>query len=373
MVSRSGIARGARLLPLLPLLLLAAATPARAHDLTDRLSAGGVIAAAEQCAPVREDAGDLAACRAAVSFQPSVSLRASESSELFVKLGLAAGNGLSATGTVAPRAWAADLEDDLDDINGRWGHLLNAWLRYRFELSRGAALTATAGVIDATDFLDDNACAGDEYTQFMNEALVNSRQALLPGYDVGGAVELQLASWSLRAVAMRVGENSDGRAYTFGGGQLGYTLATPLGIGHYRVFVSGSSADFQDPTGSERRAHIGGGLSVDQKLGRSLGAFLRVGWQGDGPAIEYRALYSGGLQLQGHPWGRPADAIGVGYAFLDGGNSDLSASHVAELYYRLALFDFFAVTADAQLLEDRLVGGGRSRVVALGLRWTGEF
>lgn len=63
--------------------------------------------------------------------------------------------------------WAADLEDDLKDINGCGrDYLLTAWYRHGFSLAQDNRLNITLGIIDSTDFLDNNAYANDEYTQF---------------------------------------------------------------------------------------------------------------------------------------------------------------------------------------------------------------
>ena len=89
------------------------------------------------------------------------------------------------------RGGAADLQNNVRDINGRYDYLLNAWYARSFELPKGIGLRVTGGIIDSTDFLDDNAYSNDEYTQFMNEALVNGPQSFPLSYDVGG-----LSNWT---------------------------------------------------------------------------------------------------------------------------------------------------------------------------------
>ena len=46
---------------------------------------------------------------------------------------------------------------------------------YTFGFGEDHTLGATGGIIDSTDYLDENAFANDEYTQFMSEALVNGQ------------------------------------------------------------------------------------------------------------------------------------------------------------------------------------------------------
>ena len=50
----------------------------------------------------------------------------------------------------------------------------------------------TLGLIDSADYLDGNVCSNDEYTQFLNGALVNGPDRVLPSYDAAGAMESDL-------------------------------------------------------------------------------------------------------------------------------------------------------------------------------------
>jgi porin len=300
-------------------------------------------------------------------------LRPTDNDELYVKLGFAVGNGLNEISPFTLRSWAADLQDDVQDINGLWDYLLNAWYKHRFSLGEEASLDATFGVIDATDYLDDNAYSNDEYSQFMNEALVNGPQAFLPSYAPGGALALDVGRWSARAVVMGIGKNDDGNNVVFYGGQLGYRLETPLGEGNYRLLIVGANRAFLDPSGTREEFRLAGAFSIDQQLGETFGVFLRIGWQSDRAAVNYDAIYSGGLNIFGGAWGRENDNIGLAYGYLNGGNQDLRGTHVAEVYYRLAATEHFGLTVDAQYMFDGLRTGGGPRGVILGLRATIEY
>jgi porin len=85
-----------------------------------------------------------------------------------------------------------------------------------------------------------------------------------------------------------------------------------------------------------------------------VGAFLRLAWQQEDAAVDYRAVYSGGLQLNGSGWGRHPDTVGLGYAYLEGGNLDIERTQVFEAYYRLGLNDYLGLTADVQYMKDEL-------------------
>lgn|GEM_PF-3436464 len=104
----------------------------------------------------------------------------------------------------------------------------------------------------------------------------------------------------------------------------------------------------------ENEALLAWGLSFDQAIGESFGLFLRFGWQNTDAEVDYRALYSGGFNITGNAWRRPDDNIGIGYAYLEGGNTDVNRSNVFEAYYRAPLNDSFAITADVQYMDDSL-------------------
>jgi porin len=377
------------ILPILPAatLLTCIGSPLYAYDLSPALSIGGVLAGAGQCQELSAGAGERDACRGALPFQPHISFRPTDRDELFAKLGLAAGNNLNPVSPFELATWAADLEEDAKDINGRGrNYLLTAWYRHAFRIEEGNTLSATLGLIDATEYLDSNSFANDEYTQFMNDALTNSPKVILPSYDLGTALQWDLGSWSLRAVYMNVGKDEDeegaaggatapdiGDDYDYVGVEIDYSIRTALGEGNYRVLYARTSRDFLDPTATsvERRAEIG--LSFDQELGHSLGVFLRVNTKSDDAAIEYDSLFSGGIDIQGNLWGRERDNIGLGVAYLSGGNRDIERTRVAEGYYRFVVGDRFALTADLQFMRDDRTYRDDPKGIIFGLRATADF
>jgi porin len=350
-------------------LLLAAFTSAQAYEVElqdGRITVGGVFATAAQCGE--------GGCSGAAPLQPEVGWAPADGHELYVKLGFASGDGRNGETPFNIPPWAADLQADVSDVNGSGrSHLLTAWYRYTAKLRGDSSLAASFGIIDAADYLDDNAYSNDEYTQFMNSALVNGPNVFLPSYERGGALAWTGHHWSARAVYMNVEENDDGNPYRFIGLQVGYRVDTPLGEGNYRLLLDGTDRRFLDPTGSslERRAAVL--VSCDQELGRNLGAFVRLGRQGDSAAIDYAFIYSGGVDLGGTAWGRQRDNVGLGYAYLAGGNGDLARSQVFEGYYRFAATASLALTGDLQYLRDARRSGAGLRAFILGVRLTAEF
>jgi porin len=272
--------------------------PFLADDSGERLSIGGVVAVGYCQRTDSTDDGDT--CLGA-AFQPELGLRPNERNELFVKLGFAAGETLNTRVAL----WAADLEDDVKQINGRdTDHLLTAWYKHTATFDGGGSLGATIGIIDATDYLDDNAYANDEFTQFMNVALVNGPNVFLPSYDKGVALDWRKSRWSLRGVYMNITENDEGREYDFYGAQLGLHVNTPIGPGNYRLIVDSTDKQFPDPGGRSRERCSAAMLSLDQQLSDVLGTFVRLGKQDDSPAIDYATIYSGGIGRSVLPLGR---------------------------------------------------------------------
>ncbi len=183
------------------------------YDITDKFSIGGVLAGAYQYQWVD---GDDNKGRGALPFQPEFSFRPTKKDEIFTKFGFAAGNGLKGVTKFNLAPWAVNLEDDLKDINGRnRDYLLTVWYKHIFEFEANNTLGLTGGIIDATDYLDENAYANDEYTQFMNQALANAPYNFAPSYDIGGAVEWEFGNWDFTGVGMNVGENDDGNNYNY--------------------------------------------------------------------------------------------------------------------------------------------------------------
>ncbi len=350
------------------------ATPALAYEINDKLSIGGVLSGAIQCQDVSGAPGSSNACEGAVPFQPELSFRPSDADEVFFKLGFAAGNSMNKKSPFVIAPWAAALKDDVKNINGRNREdLLTAWYKHTFIISDHHSFGTTMGIIDATDYLDENAYGNDEFTQFMNPALTNGPNVFLPSYDIGVAVEWDIGPWSLRGVLMEIGENDDGNNFSFYGLQAGYSVNHELGAGNYRFVIAGASRDFLDPTGTRFENRGGALLSFDQEFGKMVGAWIRFGGQTDKAAVDYDAIYSGGVDIKGNLWGRDHDNIGLGFAYLSGGSLNIDKSRLAEAYYRWHLREGFGLTVDIQYQSDDYKIGRGPSGWTFGLRATAEF
>jgi hypothetical protein len=346
-------------------------TKAFGYEINDKFSIGGILAGAYQYELLNQGDDDGGG---AVPFQPEMSFRPTDNDEFFAKFGFAAGNGLNNKTPFILAPWGADLEDDVKNINGRnRDYLLTAWYKHTFRFKESLSLELTGGIIDGTDYLGANVYANDEYTQFMNKALVNAANNYIPSYDMGGAAELNLGNFDLKGVFMSVGENDDGNSFQFYGGQLTYKVKTSRGKGHYRMLVEFSSKDFVDTAGEDEKHRAVLIFSFDQELGEIFGGWIRFGFQDDAAAIDAQNFYSGGINISGKPWDREDDNIGLGYAYLNGGNLETDNGQVAELYARFVLNDYFAITPDVQYLRQKSKDDEVIEGFIFGIRLVAEF
>jgi hypothetical protein len=351
------------------------------YEINDKFSIGGVIAGIGQYQSISDSPeGYENEGRGLLLFEPEISFTPTDSDEIFAKFGFGAGNGLNEEGqspfVLAP--WGGNVQDDYKDINGRnRDYLLTAWYKHTFRFSEDHTLGITGGIIDATDYMDENAFANDEFTQFMNEALVNGPNAFLPSYDIGAAIEWEIGGFSVKGVAMAIGSNGEEEEFDEPHNcymmQFGYAVDFGLGEGNYRLILGMSSDDFSNVAKTSKERKSCAIASFDQQLGEILGAWIRFGWQDDKAAIDYKDIYSGGFNISGNLWGRECDNLGIGYAHLVGGNLDLDHTDVFEIYGRFALNDIFAVTGDVQYMKDSMKEGDSPKGWIFGLRMTAEF
>ena len=250
-----------------------------------------------------------------------------------------------------------------DDLDGQEVAVSELWVALTNE---DETMLLTIGKIDQTVFLDANAVANDETTQFLNGALVNSAAIAFPDnglginftVDLSPNVYLSLGAGDGRADARETGFSTVQDERFFGAAEVGITHTIDgLGEGNWRLIGWGV-----DQAGAD--SDQGVALSGDQALGdNGLTAMLRAGWS-DGAATGVETMVSAGLGWD-RPLNRPADMIGVAWVWADptGGQDE----HVVEAFYRLQLTDHLAVTPDVQLLIDP-AGSDESVVGVFGTR-----
>jgi hypothetical protein len=266
----------------------------------------------------------------------------------------------------------------------------------RFNDLPGNRVEMTIGKIDLFGFFDQNAVAGDEAAQFLNNVFVHN-----PMLDSGGDIAADAYGF---APGLRLGYFGEGETIGWGaslgvfasgaGATFDGSLGRPLVIaqfelspkqingeprGSYRVYAwtNGHTTDLD---GAEQR-HTGFGLSADQRVGRDWNLFGRYGQRTSGDGGFDRALTLG-FEHGGRAWGRGNDALGLAAGWLktdpawrdataDGTLAGYAASgneQVAELYYRMKLNEQLEITPDFQLIRRAGGDGLAPTAKVLGLR-----
>jgi porin len=341
-----------------------------AYELNEKLSLNGILAGTIQCQELSSQTAAENTCKAAAPIQPELTYRATMHDRLFLKLGFAAGHGLYDVSPFNTAPWGADLEEDVENINGSGrDYILEAWYARTFDLENNSRLAVTLGIIDASSYLDQNAYANDEYRQFMNPALSNAPNAFFPAYDPGIAAEWFYENWVFTAIYMDVYQATSSDKYSFYGVQAAYRLETTLGTGNYRIVVNGDR-NFIDQAGQSKQQNDILVISLDQQFGDEIAAFTRIGWRLDDQPIDYTAIYSGGIDISGISWNRLPDNIGLGLVYLEGDDRRMINTRIAEAYYRMVINTYLALTFDIQYMHDEYAQSAEAKGMIYSLRAT---
>jgi porin len=297
-----------------------------------------------------------------------LNFKPTEVDEFSLRASFAKENGLKKVNPFVLSPNADDLRDDLHNINGRSrDHLQELWYKRTFNLPGNFTFKATLGIIDGTAFIDDNRFANDEITQFMNEAFVNNPLANIVSYDYGGALELEKGPFYLRILGMQSKtEESENRRfhrknYNYYALQLGYKLESALGEGNYRIYGFTTSKKFPDWEEENKKALKGWGVSFDQDIIKErLGIFFRAGFQDDSARVDYKRMYSLGLEYKCKVFNR-ALTFGAGYAYLKAPSKheELRSTKAFEAYLALPIYEVekkftSTFTLDWQYMKDDL-------------------
>lgn len=247
-------------------------------------------------------------------------------------------------------------------------------------------LAFTVGKIGAADYFDVNRYSHDPRTQFMSWALMSNGAWDYPantrGYTPSAVAEYVSPKHELRYSFSLVPLIANGNAMNWdirnaGSHTLEYTHNHTLGgragavraLGFFTTTNMGSYRESlalnpEQPVieATRRYGHTkyGVGFNVEQELTANLGAFFRASWN-DGHNetwvfTEIDRSVSGGLVMQGTPWKRKEDNLGLAFVasglsgphrdylaaggqgfMLGDGRLNYGSEHLTELYYRATL------------------------------------
>ena len=247
-------------------------------------------------------------------------------------------------------------------------------------------LTLTFGKLDATCYLDNNAVANDETTQFLGHAFRNSTALEFPDDNGPG---LRAAINPVEWLEINTGILDDDANWediaddNFIFGQFNI-MPNFLGReGNYRFYAwhDNSYHTKLTDTSKTKEDNYGAGISFDQELTGILTCFTRFGWEDpDVSNIEY--AWSVGAQIAGQPWGREDDvfALAVGQDipsddYGKAGNADDNEGHF-EAYYNFKVNEHLSISPDIQVIwNPNGVGTGArdDTVTVIGLRSQVDF
>lgn len=321
--------------------------------------------------------------------------------EFFAHLRMGQGSGIEGlrpTFTGATNSLAFQQEGEPSE--NTTAIVAQAWYQLTTPLGDGGedaphSLQITVGKIDPFVFFDQNAAADNEAEKFLNNVFVHN-----PMLDSGGAVGAD--SYGFSPGVRLAYRNESGKPEwwqasigVFGAGDgatFGKSFTKPFVIGQletglrlnglngtYRLY-GWHNGQYEGYDGATGRT-AGWGISADQQVDEDLTLFARYGHASSGKVAFNRAVTLGG-ELNGSPWGRGADGVGLALAWLraspgfkaaaadlpDLGYGARGAEKVAELYYRYHVNDQLSLTPDLQVIKKAGADPDANTVTALGIR-----
>jgi high affinity Mn2+ porin len=287
-------------------------------------------------------------------------------------------------------------------------------------------LTFQIGKFAVHDLFDGNDYAEDSRTDFLNWSIWAAGAFDYPadrvGLTWGITAELNERRWAARVGYFLVGNEPNANVFDMNlfsrGGYVGElemryepfarkgvtkfgTWLTSTFAGSYNdavaiAMATGGSANDAIAQTRQGRTKYGFYLNLQQDITDDLGAFARFSWNDGrseiGAFTDIDQSLSGGVQLKGTSWGRPADRIGLGGAWnmissdhsrflaagglgvlVGDGRLTYAAENVVEAFYALQLIKGLTATADYQLLVNPAYNADRGPVHVFSGRLHASF
>lgn len=242
-------------------------------------------------------------------------------------------------------------------------------------------LILTAGKIDPTVYVDQNEIANDETTQFLGRIFRNAATVDFVDNTAGihGLFTPKEVPWLELEIQVLDGDNDweDIADHVFATGQVNlkpeFSEFLEGLTGNYRMYVWYKDTNYTkwaDPD-SQFEHKYGLGLNIDQQITDILTVFGRYGWcdpdvydssitSSSGANYSLEHTWSAGCQLNGKPWNREQDHIGVAigmvvpsdkYEDASPGRKADDEGHV-EAYYSWQVNDHFTLSPDLHIIWD---------------------
>jgi high affinity Mn2+ porin len=285
-------------------------------------------------------------------------------------------------------------------------------------------VTLTAGKISVVDIFDTNDYAHDPGKDFMNWAVIDAGAfdyaADSWGFSYGGVLEWTKDWWTLRGGIFDLSKVPNGKHLETGLRQFelvaegearhnwfGHDGEVKLLVYMNRGWMGGygDAVALARQTGTlpstalvrNYKSRPGAALNLQQEVTDDLGVFARASYDdGSQEAYEFTEInrgFSGGASLKGTEWNRKDDTVGAAYFvesisnaaqqyFAAGGLGILigdgrlphyGLENGIEAYYRAQIADWFAASADYQLVLNPAYNPDRGPVSIFSARLHAEF
>jgi hypothetical protein len=292
-----------------------------------------------------------------------------EGGRLFVRVH--AGKGFGADENVGTKLFAnlntiADNSDDLQKDFDKVFWLAEAY--YAHEFADGK-ITFVIGKTEPVVFIDNNAFANNANSQFIgkpfvNNPVLNSEDQLAP---IVAATFTPIESISITALAVSSSHPNSPFEWDQKGiysrifdqplvaAQLAYAPKFGELQGNYRVYYWNATYHHENSAGDTSPDGWGVGLSFDQQLTECFGLFARLAYSSR-DAYDTDWFWSFGTNMKGIIPCRDKDELGIGIGGLKGTVAPFNdgTEFHTELYYRIYLNEYFAVSPDIQYVVNPL-------------------
>jgi carbohydrate-selective porin OprB len=317
-----------------------------------------------------------------------LTFRPTERGEFFMRLHAGEGDGADKDLKSAGALFANLNTLDDDNPEGQFMDLLEAFYTQRFLEGKGYV---SIGKTHSAVFIDNNAYANDEKTQFVgkpfvNNPVLNSEDEYAPLVAIGVSPLENLSLVGLVISSSHGGDKSvwnNVQDQPFLAAQLTFSPKIGDRPGHYRVYAWDATYDHPDLTDPDtEKPGWGLGLSLEQEISEQAGVFARFAYNNK-EVYPVEWFWSAGTHLKGLLHGRDEDELGVGIAgliansnlnkatadtgFLLTGDNEGTEYHL-EAYYRIRISEYLSVTPDVQYVIDPLGNSHNDDVFAAMLR-----
>lgn len=282
-------------------------------------------------------------------------------------------------------------------------------------------ITLTAGKFSVTNVFDTNPYAHDPRDDFLNWAIIDmgafDYASDAWGYTYGISAELVQQSSTIRLGIFQLSQSPDDvaiehqpllqyspiveyerRTSLFGGhpGSIKALVYYDEGFfGPYADAVDAARGTGHPPsTADVRSKHLkaGGGLNLAQEIAPHVGLFARLSamngtYEADA-ASDIDRSFSGGFSVDGGLYSRPYDTFGIAWAanaisgpaqeyfgagglgiVIGDGALSYSAEQIMEMYYKVGITPYGAVTVDYQHISNPGYNTVRGPISVFGLRY----